>query len=146
MRNLLFLLATFAFQVHADWDALAIFHRPEKVLVRIDEWNPAPANAPLERWMALFPTQVRVTYESTAEGVSMTCTRAPEGRTCTFRFTPGTAVEISPKRIESYIPAARLLPLGFTGDPVDVSLLNSNGDRFRIWSDGGNVRLSGSKR
>ena len=133
----------------ADWDAVAVFLRPQKAVVLLNE---RPPLLKLARWIDwLGGGDVRREFVSADGSVRFVCGGPAEERGCTFRIQPGPATALAAKTVTAQIETADLAAAGFApgaaGDEqIDVSFLNSNGDRFRIFSESGRVLLSGQKR
>lgn len=135
-------------QAFAAWDSVAVFHRPEKNIVLINERG--TTNLRLQNWLALFGEAGCLEFLSTAGDVKISCANVSEGSGCTFRFLPGTETNrFGARGVDSKIAYTDLQGFGFDAakaEGFDVSFLNSNGDRFRIWADGAFVNFSGSKK
>ena len=130
----------------AAWDSVGVFHRPEKVVVLINER--IERGTRLQSWIELFGAE-KVRFTSLAGDIHFECGITDSGSGCTFRFLPGQENVIEGRRVESSVAIADLEPMGFKtieAQNFDISFLNSNGDAFRVWTEAGRVHFAGQKR
>jgi hypothetical protein len=136
------------FAVSANWDSVAVFHRPEKVIVLMNEEG-AQESSRLQNFMELFNKAVRVHYESGPDGIKIACDRAGDKATCIFRFTPGERAEIEDRSVRAYLPLKDLESFGFNlknASSFEMKFLNSNGDQFHLWVEGDLLMFVGGKK
>lgn len=149
-------LFSFLLSIHsyaATWDAVGVYHNPDKVVVQINE--PGAQGQPssrLQNWMDLFlgtkPVQ-SLYFLSDDESLKINCHRDSKRSSCVMRFFPGEDVRIFDRGVEATISPEALSVLGFQppAEAFDISFLNSNGDHFRIWIDTeGRTHLWGEKK
>ncbi len=135
------------FNASAAWDAVGVFHKPEKVIVLLNERQEV-TNKRLHQWVSLFPNNY-IQYISSTQDIRWECGINFEGAGCTFRFLPSSTNLIGERFIESSLSIAQFTELGvdiqkMTG--LDLSFLNSNGDTFRIWQEGDRIYFLGKKK
>lgn len=142
-----------ALPASAAWDSVAVFHRPEKVIVLINERG-SLGQSRLQNWMDLFSTEsstaASLQFLSNDEGIKFTCGRQVDAASCTFRFLPSKNVVISDRHVEAVLNKTELAQAGLPLKEVtdfDISFLNSNGDQFRLWIESTQqIRFSGRKK
>ncbi len=147
MRILLILCSLFSVTAFANWDSVAVFHRPEKVVVLINEHNSSSKNR-LKNFISLFENGGSVRFESSDLGIKISCGGDTLAHGCTFRFTPGSNTEIREKGVIAFLPLNEMAD--FRKDlelkDFEISFLNSNGDEFHLWIENEIVFFSGAKK
>ena len=122
----------------AHWDSVAVFLRPTKVIVLINERG---SQARLQNFMSLLQAQTDFEYLSDDSSLKISCGRNETAATCTFRFLPGPLNQISSKSIETTIGSDKLnLP---ADQNFQMLFNNSNGDRFSLEIANGKIHLLG---
>lgn len=146
---MLFLLL-FAFPSFASWDSVAVFHRPDKVIVLINEdATQAMESSRLQKFMGLFERAGSVRFLSRSGEIKITCGHDQRTAGCTFRFFPGAQVKVAGKSVEGELAIQELEDLGLNAQKAegfDISFLNSNGDQFRLYIFGGKIFFLGHKK
>lgn len=123
------LLATAA-SSHAAADSVAVFHRPDKVVVQVNE---AGAVSRLQTMLDAFGADKELLWKSPEGGLYLNCGRNERAATCIFRFTPSKQVGIRAKE------ALFVLPTGSPAQDFHVIFEGSRGDRFRFVSQAGQI-------
>ena len=118
------------------WDSVAVFHRPDKVVVQINEHG---ANSRLQNWLNQLQAGNDFYYLSSDQSVKLDCGRNESNATCTFRFLPSAKVLIGTKDVRTEFNS----PLA---NPAKYEFKNSNGDQFIIAVDYEKMVLWGSKK
>lgn len=134
----LFLLS---FQAMAALDSVGVFHRPEKVIVLINERG---EGSRLQTMMNYFEAGETLALISPDQNIKIVCGRSVEAATCTFRFFPGKDSVIGPRTLEA---SSTLGELGITTlDDFDISFESSMQDRFLLQVLNGKIIFSASKK
>lgn len=142
------LLLASAFFVHAlasSWDSVAVFHRPEKVIVLVHEDGVADLqNNRLRRFMSLFGQESSLVIEFKEGDLRIQCAKDDFRARCSFRILPGVRAGIEPKKVVGHWRLKEL----FEGNDstFQADFLNSNGDAFAITVSENNLWLIGSKK
>lgn len=139
MKKLIFAISLLcANLVHAAADSVAVFHRPEKVVVLINENG---ANSRLQQFMNALSADHRVFWLSRDESVKFDCARNTQKVSCTFRFTPSRNVIIEGKRVLAETDAADLSKM-----PFEMSFESSQEDRFQLRMTSEGIQFWAAKR
>lgn len=136
MLLLTLLLAT---QSHAAADSVAVFHRPEKVAILVNERG---RNGRIQQFFNAWGIERELFWENEDQSFRINCGRSEAGATCNFRLLPSAQVQIHAK--ESLGQAQ------FTGanTPTDVhfSFESSRGNYFEFRSVNGLLTIYTRKR
>ncbi len=111
----------------AAWDSVAVFHRPEKVVVQVNE--PAQTSR-LSELFASLGADRELRLESKDKSVLLDCGRGASGASCILRFQPSSSVEISARSMTASIPLRDLNVS--SSQPVQIAFDNSNGHHLTI--------------
>lgn len=138
----LFLVSILLSSSSPAWDSVAVFHRPKKVIVLINEKG---RTSRLQQLMDLIGTGTEAYVRNSSESVRFVCKRNAQAASCTFRFLPDEENIIEPKKVQT---TRSLEEMGLTGlnGRFAIEFLNSNGDFFMLKIEDSKVWLSGSKR
>ena len=123
-------------------DSVAVFHRPEKVAVLVNERG---EYSRLQALMSnLAGTDDRVHVINDSDTVVITCGRNSEAASCTFSFLQGKDVLIENRKMAS---TARLAELGLdSSEDFETSFESSMEDKFFITVRDGSIFFNSSKK
>lgn len=129
-----------ALQAMSQKDSVAVFHRPEKVILLI---NDRGSNSQLQSLISDLGSSDVFVYESPEQHIQLRCGRNAEAASCTFRFNPGPGVIISPKRVYAQIsPTPKLPPL-----ISHYTWISSQADQVIIYNNAeGDLVFEGQKK
>lgn len=137
MVNLLLLLFS-SLSVAAPADSVAVFHRPEKVVILVNEQG---SHGRIQRMMNAWRAE-RDLYWHTEDGALMiNCGRNLEAASCTFRLQPGPNVAIGEKEA-----AGHALITEETVEDIHISFTSSRDNFFELTVDKGELSLHTKKR
>lgn len=142
MRALVLLLISFSSSLaFAGRDSVAVFHRPEKVVVLFTE-NFSRSTRILDLVGALGGSD---SFElASADGsVRVRCNKSPDAGSCTLTFRPSPTVSIAPKTLSVSHPLTDLAP---TAGSTEIFFESAQDDRVSILVDDGRFTLEASKR
>lgn len=109
-------------------DSVAVFHRPEKVVILIHDRSPSGR---LQTWMDQWGAENELILESTQKDIKIQCGRKPGLASCTFRLHPSASVRIGEKAT-----TASLLFSDFGSakalNGFEMSFESSRGHRFEV--------------
>lgn len=118
------------------WDAVAVFYKPEKVIVQINESYPA---ARLEALLTATGSTDSWSFLSDDQSFKAECDRGTLGITCIFRFLPSDTVTVDDKKAQGFIQVALI-------DSIELAFLNSNGDNVQITGDNVGLIFKAAKK
>lgn len=123
----LLLMILLPFHSMAASDSVAVFYRPEKVVVVVNERGEA---ARLQSFMNFVDAGLSLQKETSDGSIKISCKRTIEISSCTFSFIPGEIVIIG----ERFASAQLLLSDLGLESAEDFSLLfeSSMGDQFTL--------------
>ncbi len=124
--------------VHAAADSVAVFHRPEKVVVLINENG---TESRLQQFMNALSADHRVFWVTRDESIKIDCARNTDKVSCTFRFTPSDSVIIEEKRVWAETEAAEL-----SKNEFQMSFESSQEDRFHLTMTPEGIQFWAGKR
>ena len=138
-----------------DWDSVAVFYRPEKTVVQINERGDDGSR--LKQFMNLFENEnidnsgstTDIVFESKDKNMRIDCGRNKEAATCMMRFLPSERILLQDKTVMAVFALNDLdLPYFSESRARDfrISFKNSNGDQFAISYEAGYLRFDGRKR
>lgn len=128
-------------QAMAALDSVGVFHRPEKVIVLINERG---EGGRLQTMMNYFEAGETLALISPDQNIKIVCGRSVEAATCTFRFFPGKDIVIGLRNLEA---SSTLRELGLTAlDDFDFSFESSMQDKFLLQVSNGKIIFSASKK
>ncbi|MBX3020580.1 MAG: hypothetical protein KF799_02795 [Bdellovibrionales bacterium] len=125
----------------SNWDSVAVFYRPEKVLVQINERG---LNSRLQSLMTAWNFDREMKLLSQDESFKIDCARNHEAATCILRFLPSPTVNLQPRQARAEL-SANELGLSDISD-MKIDFLNSNGDHFHLVVEAGRISIHASKR
>lgn len=149
MRAVLVFCLLFSMEALAAWDSVAVFHRQEKVIVLINEdGQKGLPTSRLQNFIDLFKDTDSIRFLSESTGIRISCGRDLEVSSCTFRFTPGSNTLIEERAVSAHLSLNEFsnLRMDIEFEGFEVSFLNSNGDRFRLWVDDQVMYFAGRKK
>lgn len=126
----------------AQSDSVGVFHRPEKVIILINEGNQGTSR--LSDMMDFLKVGDNFQVFSPDQNIKISCARGNGAATCTFRFFPGQDVLISPKNLEAST-ALSGLSLKTEGS-FELYFESSMEDKFLLSIVDGHIHFSASKR
>lgn len=125
----------------ASADSVGVFHRPEKVVVLINERG---VDGRLHQFMNQMGAGSQLQVLSLDESLKIECGRQTDAVSCTFRFFPSEAIEIGQRFVKAEFAASDLtqaLPTAF-----EMTFESSREDLFVLKSDGASLSLFAKKR
>lgn len=131
------LLSTLAFSAS---DSVAVFHRPEKVAILINERG---RHGRIQQFMNAWGIEHEIFWENAEKNFRINCGRSETGATCNFRLLPGAGVEIKEK--ES-LGKARWDREGAVPADVQFSFESSRENYFQFTSVNGEFTIYTKKR
>ena len=129
------------------WDAVGIFHEPDKVVVLINE-RTSGSPGKLMGFTDLFDGH-KVDFTSEEGNIRIVCTANTVASGCTMRFQPGANVTVGEKSVDSSLPIEAFKKVNIDPEAapgLDISFENSNGDTFRLWIHEDQIHFAGGKR
>lgn len=142
MKKLFFLISSLLIssQLYAASDSVAVFHRPEKVAVLVNERGPGRLQALMDNLGAGESLHVI----NNTDTVMITCGRNIEAASCTFSFLEGKDVLIESRKMSAL---ARLEDLEIeSSEAFETSFESSMEDKFAISVNEGVIHFSASKK
>ena len=142
MKTLLILtLVTFiSSTAMAASDSVAVFHRPEKVVILINERG---ETGRLHDMMNSFNVEDSFVTQNADESIKIQCKRMTDAASCTFRFFPATGIQIQAKTLKG---ETALTNLNLESDDFEMSFESSREDKFSLKILDGNIIFSASKK
>lgn len=141
-----FCLALLGFAISAaaasKWDSVAVFHRPAKVLIQVNE---AGANGRLQNWMTALGAGNQVLLQAQDKSFSMDCARNATAVNCAVKLLPSLNVAIGERSVTARFPVTDL-GLAATTAFYEIGFLNSNGDHLKMKIENGEFLLNAGKR
>lgn len=122
--TLLTLLSSFSF---AATDSVAVFHRPDKVVVLVKEATP---QGRIGQFMDALSAGNQISWTSPGESVRLNCGRSAVEAVCTFRFLPGPEVRIGNKELAAFTSGE-----GLQKTPYEMAFISSREDQFFLKMD-----------
>lgn len=144
MKKFLFIISTLLLSssTFAASDSVAVFHRPEKVAVLVNERGEYSRLQSLMTNLAGTDDKIHVINDS--DTVVITCGRNTEAASCTFSFLQGKDVLIESRKMSA---SARLSELGLAGsEDFETSFESSMQDKFSITVKDGFIFFNSSKK
>lgn len=141
--KLIAILSLFAFppQAFAARDSVAVFHRPEKVVVLVNE---AGRNSRLQNWFDSLGAGAEIYALSADKSININCGRSEIAVSCNFRFLPSATNVFSPRRVDVQT-SLRDMQLNPQADS-EVSFESDRQDRFVITIANGQIRFHAEKK
>ena len=128
-------------QAMAAADSVAIFHKPQKVIVLINELGEGER---LQTMLNYFEVGETLDVQSKDASIKVTCRRTISTASCTFRFLPSESSVIGKRSLEA---SSTLQELGLTIlDDFDMSFESSMQDKFFLDVSNGKITFSASKK
>lgn len=142
MKNLLTLtLAIFiTSNVWAAADSVAVFHRPEKVIVLINERGESGRLHDMMNSMNVDSTLVTQTRD---DSIKIQCSRIVDAVSCTFRFFPATGIQIKDKTLKA---RTLLSNLNLESENFEMLFESSREDKFVLKIIDGNINFYAAKK
>jgi hypothetical protein len=134
MLILTLLLSPFAFSAA---DSVAVFHRPEKVVILVNERG---SNGRIQQFMNAWNAGPELYWHSETGDFTINCGRNEAAASCTFKLLPSANVQIGAKEAEGH---AQMNPA-----PADVhfSFESSRENFFEFTSARGVLTMHTKKR
>jgi hypothetical protein len=146
MKNIITILFTTFFLISsalAQSDSVAVFHRPEKVIIQINEGYEVTRR--LINLMENLGKENNFTATSPEENIKISCGRGlEEVASCIFKFLPGKNVSIVGKKLEASIDISDL-KLESVGN-FELYFESSMSDKFLLKIIEGTLTISASKK
>lgn len=149
MRHFVFaFLSGFAFSAIAQtpkWDSVAVFHRPKRVLVQINEPG---AVSRLQSLMTLLKAEEEILIFSADKSFKIDCDRNDRAAMCILRMLPSDKIEITGRTAIAKFALSdlQLDASAFGSEPFEISFLNSNGDNVKITVIDGILEIIAAKK
>ncbi|MGZ3711167.1 MAG: hypothetical protein ACXVBE_05395 [Bdellovibrionota bacterium] len=121
-------------------DSVAVFHRPEKVAILVNERG---RNGRIQQFMNAWGVQDEIFWQSADESFRINCGRTETGATCNFRLLPSAQVEIKQKESTGH---AQWKGTGPTPADVHFTFESSRENFFEFTSKGGELTIYTRKR
>ena len=121
-------------------DSVAVFHRPEKVIILINERG---ETGRLHDMMNSFNVEDSFVVQDADESIKIQCNRMTDAASCTFRFFPATRIQIQGKTLKAY---SSLKNLNLESDNFEMSFESSREDKFSLKILDGNINFFASKK
>lgn len=138
---ILFLSLLATSSTFAAADSVGVFHRPEKVVVLINEDY---RTSRLSQMMDALGLGESALLLSSDESIKIDCGRNTQAASCTFRFFPSAIVNVGNKNVEALVSATDL-KLSQAPD-FEMVFESSMADRFVMQVTGGKVYFFANKR
>lgn len=120
------------------WDSVAVFYKPEKVLVLVNE---SGREGRLKSLMKLFGPENEILKVSEDQSFKMDCGKNATAASCTFRFLRAGDVRLFKRGAEGHAKMS-----GLISEEKDYFVFeNSNGDRFWIRVKNDHITFRASK-
>lgn len=134
MKYVLFLLALCSFQVFAQQDSVAVFYRPERVVILINE-RFEQGNR-LNDFLDHIRAGESYDFITTDKTINISCYRGTKGSSCTFKFIPGKDILIENRSVKVSTDLATLNLENTL--PYNLHFRGSMNDKFdlKILEDG----------
>lgn len=127
--------------VQASSDSVGVFHRPERVVVLVNE---GARSTRLSQMMQTLGLPDRTQLISSDSSVKIECGRNDQAASCTFRFLPSKSVVIGEKFVEAKVFLADL-KIEALNDFV-IEFESAMQDRFVMQVSSGIVHFIASKQ
>lgn len=121
--------------VFAARDSVAVFHRPEKVVVLINE---SGAASRLQQLLKAFGPELDLLWENADQSIRFNCGRNEKAATCTIRLLPSASVLVEPKKVAGWAS-------GVAARDLELSWESSRFNRFTVKIENGNLTVHGQK-
>ena len=125
----------------ASLDSVGVFHRPEKVVVLINEDYRSSRLSQLMDALGLGDSARVISQDGS---VKMDCGRNAQAATCTFRFFPSDLVNIGDKNVEALVSVQDLQIS--SAQNYDMTFESSMQDRFVVQISEGKMHFFANKR
>lgn len=129
------IIALLALPAYAANDSVAVFLRPEKSVILINERG---ADSRLQRLIKAFGPDKELLWESPDKVIRLNCARNDSAATCTIRLLPSINVQIENKRVFARAPIEGVSDLDLTWE-------SSRYNRFNLRIAYGSIDLTGQK-
>lgn len=121
-------------------DSVAVFHRPEKVAILVNEGG---RNGRIQQFFNAWGIDHELYWQNSDESFRINCGRNETGATCNFRLLPSPSVEI---RAKESLGRARWTGEGPIPADVHFSFESSRGNFFEFTSKNGELTIYTRKR
>lgn len=129
------IIALFGLPAFAATDSVAVFLRPEKSVILINERG---AQSRLQQLIKAFGPDKELLWESHDKVIRLNCARNDNAATCTIRLLPSINVQIENKRVFARAPIEGVSDLDLTWE-------SSRFNRFNVKIGHGSINLTGQK-
>ncbi len=135
-----FILACLSLPVFAGGpaDSVAVFHRPEKVVVLINERG---ANSRLQKLLKAFGPEMDLLWENPDKSIRFNCGRNETAATCSIRLLPSESVKIEAKKVSA---SAKYQGPNAPAN-IELTWESSRANRFNVKILNGEIELLGQK-
>lgn len=138
MRSLIvivLILIGFSIQAQAPADSVGVFHKPDKVIVLLNERG---AYGRIQQFMDLIGDEDSLYWLSADESVKLQCARTNLEASCTFRFLPSALVEISGRGVRAFVTAEDLnksdFEMTFQSSMEDRLVMKMTAEGLSFWA------------
>ncbi len=125
----------------AAQDSVGVFHRPEKVIVLINEIGEA---ARLQNFMTNLNEGISLQKISDDKTIKFICKRTQSEASCTFTFLPGEKVEIGNRTLAAHTTLEDLKIE--SAEDFSASFESSRGDKFTLEIADGSINFYANKK
>lgn len=127
----------------AQSDSVAVFHRPEKVIIQINEGYEGTRR--LIDLLENLKQEKQFSTSSADENIKISCARGSEEvASCIFKFLPGKNVIITNKKVEATINLSDLKLESVNN--LEIYFESSMKDKFQLKITDGVLSISASKK
>lgn len=123
----------------AATDSVAVFQRPEKIVVQINE---SGANSRLQKFLSAWTAGADLLWESLAKDIHINCGRNASAATCVIRLIPSQNVAVEDTVAQT--------EYRFEGAPApqdsEASFESSRGQKFSMAVTGGVLKIKADSR
>jgi hypothetical protein len=135
------LLASLASAAAPSRDSVAVFHRPHKVIVLVNE---AGHNSRLQKLMEVLGGQNDILLLNSDQSIKIDCGRSETAVSCTFRFLPSASTQFGKRHVDAACSLADLR--SSASQDLQVSFESAQQDRFMISITSGAVHFHAEKK
>ena len=133
---------TFTASAFPKNDSVAVFHRPEKVIIQVNEGYDGYSR--LSDMMDFLGVGNKLQITSADQNIAITCGRNREVASCIFRFLPAENIKITHKKLDA---RANLKDLKLDNEGAFIfHFVSSMEDRFMLKIVNGIIYFQASKR
>lgn len=122
-----FVLTSLSFAAAPSRDSVAVFHRPEKAIVLVNE---SGHNSRMQKLMDVLDAQSDLLLLNSDESIKVDCGRSENAVSCTFRFLPSESNRFGERKLDATASLSDLK--ASASQDLEVSFESSQQDRFVV--------------